>query len=201
MGSWFSSSEPFKVVILGLANAGKTTVVNRIIGDAELNPCPTIGPTFKQYKTQGSTISLWDVGGQDATRKIWGPSVAKCHMLIYIIDLNDVDRIQESFIHLSSLLRRYPKTFSKAPVLIIGNKMDLIPSQETMMFFLRKRNEVANIHWTVNLANSREKNHILYAEISALKGTGVDELKKLIIQELESLYTSYLWQFISDWVY
>lgn len=200
MGNWFST-EPFKVIVLGLDAAGKTTLVNYLVGQQDANPLPTIGFAIKQHWNRGVGISLWDVGGQTATRKIWGPHVLMCHMLVYVVSLEDVDRIQQSFDELANLLKKYPVTFSKAPVIIVGNKLDLVQNRESVLAkFHNLCQKTADDHWGLNLPRiSEKKNKFIYAETSATVGTNMQALEESIIWEIEEQNTGWLWRTFREW--
>lgn len=201
MGSWFSS-EPCKVIVLGLDAAGKTTLVNKLVGQQDPNPLPTIGFAIKQYWQRGVGISLWDVGGQASTRRIWGPHVLMCHMLVYVISLEDTDRMQLSFDELALLLKKYPVTFSKAPVIIVGNKLDTLKENKESVLakFHNLCQHTAGKHWQENLPRvTQKRNKFIYAETSATEGTNMEALAESIIWEIEEQNTGWLWRTFRDW--
>ena len=64
----------FKIIMLGNVSVGKTSVVNRFIGDRfDLKYKTTIGPDyqFKILEMQGNEVRLevWDLVGMDTTYK------------------------------------------------------------------------------------------------------------------------------------
>lgn len=61
----------FKILILGLDRAGKTTISERIQGKGEGEPVPTIGYNHKQVRMRNVTLDTWDLSGQERMRKIW----------------------------------------------------------------------------------------------------------------------------------
>jgi small GTP-binding protein len=193
MGTWFSK-EPHKVIILGLDAAGKTTLLTRVTGEAEdKNPLPTIGFNLKTFSKRGLTLTMWDVGGQERTRNLWGNYVLRCDMLVYVVDLQDPDRLTLTFQKLENILHKYPVTFSKAPVVVFGNKTDVGISTEVIEKFRSECARVANNHWSLNLRNER-KNPFIYIEGSAKNGERIGDLTDAIIFELEEIHTSYLWR-------
>lgn len=61
----------FKILILGLDRAGKTTILERIQHKNEGEPVPTIGYNHKEVRMRNVTLDTWDLSGQERVRKIW----------------------------------------------------------------------------------------------------------------------------------
>ena len=64
----------FKIIMLGNSSVGKTSIVNRFIGDRFQQDCKaTIGPDyqFKLLRMQGNEVRLevWDLVGMDTSYK------------------------------------------------------------------------------------------------------------------------------------
>lgn len=64
----------FKIIMLGNSSVGKTSIVNRFIGDRFQQDCKaTIAPdyTFKLLRMQGNEVRLevWDLVGMDTSYK------------------------------------------------------------------------------------------------------------------------------------
>lgn len=56
-------SRKMEIVMIGIENSGKTTILNQLsIGEASLT-APTIGLNVKQFKKEGITMKMWDIGG------------------------------------------------------------------------------------------------------------------------------------------
>lgn len=200
MGSWFSTTT-YKVATIGFSGAGKTTLVNKICNEKETNPVPTIGVDLKKIKIRGLTFSIWDLGGQDATQAVWGPYLIDSHVVIYSIDLEDVDRMHQSFEKLRALLARYPTTFQTTPVIVVGNKIDVTLPQNSKSLFEAELKQTIKEHHEKNLAFTSKKNRFIPALISAKENINVDEVIDTIVGEIEAEYTSIFWQYFSAFVY
>jgi len=62
--SWFFSKE-LEVSIVGLQNAGKTSLVHALTGaPLHRHTVPTVGFTMRKIKVGGVEIKCWDLGGQ-----------------------------------------------------------------------------------------------------------------------------------------
>ncbi|CAL8138054.1 unnamed protein product [Orchesella dallaii] len=115
-----------KVLILSLDAAGKTTFLYRIKTGQLLNTIPTIGYNHELIEYKSSVFDLWDIGGQDEVRKNWGHYFFNVQAVIFIVDSNDRERIDE----VCAELRRVEEFLaqnkrSNAVVLILANKQDL----------------------------------------------------------------------------
>ena len=60
-----------RLLVLGLDNAGKTTILKKIMGENINFVSPTQGFNIKSFNTSGVKINVWDIGGQKAIRKHW----------------------------------------------------------------------------------------------------------------------------------
>tara|TARA_B110001450_G_C17425959_1_gene401854 strand:- start:401 stop:649 length:249 start_codon:yes stop_codon:yes gene_type:complete len=60
-----------RLLILGLDNAGKTTVVKKFLGEDTSEIAPTLGFQIKTVFHQGFKLNFWDVGGQTTIRSYW----------------------------------------------------------------------------------------------------------------------------------
>ena len=57
--------------MLGLDNAGKTTILKRINGEDIDTIEPTLGFNIKTLHFKGYKLNVWDVGGQKTIRSYW----------------------------------------------------------------------------------------------------------------------------------
>ena len=60
-----------KILIIGLDNAGKTTIVNKFNGEDIDSISPTLGFDIKTLQHRDFQLNFWDVGGQQTIRSYW----------------------------------------------------------------------------------------------------------------------------------
>jgi len=125
MGSFFTTNygEEIKVVMLGLDGAGKSTILYSLKLGQVQSVTPTIGFHVESIKYRSLGLVVWDIGGQDRFRKMWEHYYTDSKALIYVVDSNDVQRIEESSREFSKLVKS--KELEDVPVLIFANKQDL----------------------------------------------------------------------------
>ncbi|KAE8393427.1 ADP-ribosylation factor protein 1 [Aspergillus alliaceus] len=96
-----TSKEEYSVILLGLDNAGKTTLLSQIKAlyqpRAEGAPAPNPGKTVPTVGQNVATINLpdmylkiWDVGGQLTMRNLWQSYYSSCHAIVFVVDSTDV---------------------------------------------------------------------------------------------------------------
>ena len=86
-----------EISIVGLQNAGKTTLVNTMTtGTFEEDTIPTIGFNFRTIKKGKINLKLWDLGGQPRFRESWEKYCRTADVIIYVIDANDLANIDAS---------------------------------------------------------------------------------------------------------
>ncbi|KAL5333275.1 P-loop containing nucleoside triphosphate hydrolase protein [Aspergillus crustosus] len=96
-----TSKEEYSVLLLGLDNAGKTTLLSQIKAlyqpRADGTPAPNPGKTVPTVGQNVSIISLpdmylkiWDVGGQISMRNLWQSYYSSCHAIVFVVDSTDV---------------------------------------------------------------------------------------------------------------
>ena len=64
-----------------------------------------------------------DVGGQDKIRPLWRHYYQNTQGIIYVVDSNDRERVEESALELQKLLRE--DELREAVVLVLANKQDM----------------------------------------------------------------------------
>ncbi|KAG3268137.1 ARF4-like [Ictidomys tridecemlineatus] len=104
-----------RILMVGLDAAGKMTIKLKL-GET----VPTI-PTIVEYKNMCFTV--WDVGGQDKIRPLWRHYFQNSQGLIFVLDSNDGERIQEGAQVLQKMLGE--DELQDAVLLLFANKQDL----------------------------------------------------------------------------
>lgn len=91
--SSFFGLEEFKILIVGLNNAGKTTTLYKLYDSQRsyqtecaslLNEvvvtAPTIGSNVEEVVYKNIRFMMWDIGGQDASRSSWDTYYVDTHV-------------------------------------------------------------------------------------------------------------------------
>lgn len=101
-----------KVLIMGLDNSGKTSIVLCLRGVKDLSSFSSLNPTrgFKINKFQalGSEYSIWDFGGQEQFREGYlndfQNHIKKTNKFIYVLDIQDQERFDISLEYLGKIV-------------------------------------------------------------------------------------------------
>ena len=86
----------YSILLLGLDNAGKTTLLEQIRAThssthhPNLKTVPTVGQNVATVSLPDLYLKIWDVGGQHALRGLWQSYYASCHAIVFVIDSSDV---------------------------------------------------------------------------------------------------------------
>ncbi|TVY26318.1 ADP-ribosylation factor-like protein [Lachnellula hyalina] len=112
-----------RILMLGLDNAGKTTIVKKIMGEDVNSVSPTLGFIIKTIDYEGYKLNIWDVGGQKTLRSYWRNYFEKTDALIWVVDATDRLRIEDCKEELHGLLQE--ERLSGASLLVFANKTDV----------------------------------------------------------------------------
>ena len=134
--------------MVGLDNAGKTTITYKLKLGENISTIPTIGFNVEQIEFENLTMTIWDIGGQTAVRQLWHYYFENNDAVIYVVDSLDRQRFKESKEELWSMLN--DDRLRDCPLLVLANKQDMPNvancSEITEAFDLRK---VSNRDWYV----------------------------------------------------
>ncbi|CAF3639096.1 ADP-ribosylation factor-like protein 2 [Fusarium graminearum] len=112
-----------RILMLGLDNAGKTTIVKKVMGEDVNTVSPTLGFIIKTIDYLGYKLNIWDVGGQKTLRSYWRNYFEKTDALIWVVDATDRLRIQDCRDELQGLLLE--ERLAGASLLVFANKTDV----------------------------------------------------------------------------
>ncbi|KAI7424317.1 hypothetical protein KC364_g17281, partial [Hortaea werneckii] len=93
-----------RILMLGLDNSGKTTIVKRIMNEDVNSVSPTLGFIIKTIDYEGYKLNIWDVGGQKTLRTYWKNYFEKTDTLIWVVDATDSERLEDCRAELKGLL-------------------------------------------------------------------------------------------------
>ncbi|USP80349.1 hypothetical protein yc1106_07623 [Curvularia clavata] len=190
-----SKDKKYSVLLLGLDNAGKTTLLEQIKGtytsaNANLRTVPTVGQNVATIALPPPNppiyLKIWDVGGQHSLRGLWQSYYSSCHAIVFVIDSSDVGnatladlsasnaannedigRLDECKLVLESVLAN--EEASGVPILILANKQDREDCVEVVRI---KEGFVRRVFEGEKGGNMRDSRVL---PCSALTGTGVQE--------------------------
>lgn len=107
-----TSKEEYSILLLGLDNAGKTTLLTQIralyqTSDPSIKPgdappsstagdtVPTVGQNVVVIDLPEMYIKIWDVGGQMTLRRLWSSYYGSCHAVVFVVDSSDLGALEE----------------------------------------------------------------------------------------------------------
>ena len=87
------SKKEVRLLILGLDNAGKTTLLYQMqCGEVKVT-VPTLGFNVESVNYENLTFQMWDLGGQSEIRPYWKCYYPKTNAVVFVIDSSDKERI------------------------------------------------------------------------------------------------------------
>ena len=117
------SRNNLKIIILGMQNAGKTTILYRLSLGQLVKTTPTIGSNVEELTYNNVKFQAWDLGGQESTRSVWDVYYMNTDAVVYVIDSQDDEYFEESKSQFHKLILN--PTLKNATILIFANKQDL----------------------------------------------------------------------------
>lgn len=123
------SSSAAHVIIIGLHNAGKETIMHAMRFKERVEKIPVVGMPIVTVKSGGMVhITAWDVGGPGKIRCMWEHYFSVAKGIVFVVDSGDKDALPEAKEELHTILNN--KKLTGVPLMIMANKQDL---QETML--------------------------------------------------------------------
>jgi len=109
--------------MVGLDAAGKTTVLYKLKLGEVVTTIPTIGFNVETVEYKRLSFNVWDIGGQDKIRKLWRHYYQGTQGVIFVVDSNDRERVDEAQDELMKMMRE--EELQDAALLVLANKQDL----------------------------------------------------------------------------
>ena len=175
--------EEIKMILLGEAGCGKTSIISRYALDKyDSNYFTTYSNTFltKSFEHKGKkyNINIWDTVGQEKFRSLTKIFIKGSKICLLVYDITN----KQSFIELKYWLDQVKNVADKDAVFgMAGNKSDLIVKQQV------------DDNSALNFAN---ENNLIFGLTSAAKNkSSVDELiNKMLIKYIENTNPSLVQQ-------
>lgn len=164
------------ILLLGLDNAGKTTLLHRLrTGSVQPFP-PTDRPHLETFAIDGGVqFAAWDLGGHEAVRHLWEDYACDCNAVVFLVDATDYQRFDEVRDELDALIAE--GTVEGVPVAVLLNKCDLDAAQPS--------DSVAGSIGFEELCMRHGEEMMTMFRISVLRGEGYQDAFKWIASFLK----------------
>ena len=168
--------EGVATVIAGLPNAGKSTLLNMLLGEERsivshmpgttrdyIEECFICNKTiFRLTDTAGLREGAGEIEHEGIRRSY--QKIAEADLLLYLLDISD-----ENFFAEAEVIREFLERYSNARIIVVANKIDLTPESGERVERLRATTGCE------------------VCAISAARGQGIEELKQLMGSMVEGL--------------
>jgi len=117
-------SKEVRILILGLDNAGKTTILYRLQNESDeaVQTIPTIGFNVETLQYKNIKFQVWDLGGQTSIRPYWRCYYPNTDAIIFVVDSADAERMPVARGELAAMLEE--EELRDAILLVFANKQD-----------------------------------------------------------------------------
>ncbi|KAI6657078.1 ADP-ribosylation factor-like protein 2 [Oopsacas minuta] len=138
-----------RLLMLGLDNAGKTTILKKFNGEDIHDISPTLGFNIQTLEHRDYKLNIWDVGGQKSLRSYWRNYFDQTDGLIWVVDSGDAMRLKDCREELKSLLLE--ERLAGATLLVFANKQDLDGALRVEEIRLALGlDEIQSHHWAIH---------------------------------------------------
>jgi len=121
----FGAKKKVRIVVVGLDNSGKTTVLNALKPrKASLETVPTVGFSTEEFAKYGINFCAFDMSGQSRYRNLWEHYYGDVEGIIVVVDATDKLRFAVVKDELESMLGDPRIAEKKVPILFLSNKID-----------------------------------------------------------------------------
>jgi len=109
--------------MLGLDAAGRTTMLYKLKLGECITAIPTIGFNVETIEYKNNSFTFWDTAGSDKVRPLWRHYCQNTQGLIFVVDSNDKERIDQARYELHQILEE--DNLKESVLLVFANKQDL----------------------------------------------------------------------------
>ncbi|MHA2397874.1 MAG: ADP-ribosylation factor-like protein [Promethearchaeota archaeon] len=189
------SEEIKKIVLMGLSNAGKTCIYERVFEGKKpwelMQSTATKGIDYRKYEVGAMTKPMiWDLGGQQQyLDEYHGPLkkniFQKASVLLYVVDASDVTRFENAQIEFEWSVNQIFLFNQTAKLHVFLHKIDLIHDKESLIPYLKDLLS-KNISSEVNFHSTSVFDESLFTAWSGIirdispKSTFINSILKLL---------------------
>jgi len=152
---WLRPVKPVCIIMVGLDEAGKTTILHRLSLGEISQSTPTLGMNLRTLQYKHITVHCWNVGGRAKIRPLARHFYGDTDALIFVVDSSnrDYDRVEAAHNELHKMLSE--EELQDATLLVYANKQDL-PGAMTVIELADKLglNSLRKRSWFIQESNS-----------------------------------------------
>jgi GTP-binding protein SAR1 len=151
--------------LVGLDNAGKTTLITKLKDDRMVQHASTLHPNSYELVYSNIKFKIFDMGGVDVQRRVWKEYLPMADAIVFILDASERNRFAEAYAELNAIL--LAEETATCPIMILGNKIDKyhVAGEEEIISYFNLKSFLTN----------REKRQVSLFMCSILKGEGYGE--------------------------
>ncbi|MBY9020549.1 MAG: GTP-binding protein [Candidatus Lokiarchaeota archaeon] len=169
----------FKITVIGDGMVGKTSLIKKFTQQSfQSDYIRTIGAQFSKYKinieSDTCTLYFWDIAGQDDFYFLRPSFYQESRAAIIVYSLEENQLGKDSLKHLPNWHNDIKKYCGNIPIILLGNKVDLI--------------DIHTLDSSKVLKMAHKRAFLNHFYTSALTGEGVIEAFHAIINNLYSKY-------------
>ncbi|KAJ3410301.1 low-affinity phosphate transporter [Chytridiales sp. JEL 0842] len=144
------------ILMVGLDNSGKTTILNglKLDATAPLEITPTVGFKVETFTRSRLQFTAFDMSGQGKYRDLWEHYYPDAEGIVFVVDATDKMRACVARDELAMMLGHPVLKERKVPILFLANKMDIpgsmTPSECSVALALE---EIKDRNWTIFATN------------------------------------------------
>lgn len=169
------------IIVMGLDKAGKTTLI-RTFKENLFSPSskPTLGFQILKIALGNLDLLVVDAPGHRNLRDRWWSFKNKVNAIIYVVDIAEsLDRMDESQTVFKEMLENFYSERKDIPLLIIGNKVDLVEKNINKEFVLN--------HLVENFTPHLDISPFYFELMSSKTGEGIQKGFRWLIGEIIKL--------------
>ncbi|KAF9298307.1 hypothetical protein BGZ88_007152 [Linnemannia elongata] len=114
-----------RVLMVGVAGCGKTTLLYHLHLGKTIATVPTLGYNVETLTINGIELTIWDVGGDWNYRNgLWRHYIPQADGIIFVVDSSDESQIDAVKTVLCELYRDFESQLKRSVLLVFANKQD-----------------------------------------------------------------------------
>ncbi len=125
----------FKITVIGDGQVGKTSLIKKFTqGSFVKDYVKTLGAQFskfdKEIEGDEARLIFWDIAGQEDFRFLLPTFYRESNAAIIVYSLEENELGKRSFEHIPNWYENIKKYCGKIPIILFGNKVDLIKEDD-----------------------------------------------------------------------